>query len=44
VVLDRAGDQDRYIPSVNRMMASAADVFGADLIGVILTGMGRRAS
>jgi len=40
VVLDHASDEDRYIPSVNRMMASAADVFGADLVGVILTGMG----
>ncbi|MEW6682350.1 MAG: chemotaxis-specific protein-glutamate methyltransferase CheB [Nitrospirota bacterium] len=40
MVLDRADDQDRYIPSVDRMMVSAADVFGADLVGVILTGMG----
>ncbi len=40
VVLDRAGDDDRYTPSVDRMMTSAADVFGADLVGVILTGMG----
>lgn len=40
MVLDRAGDEDRYVPSVDRMMASAAEVFGADLVGVILTGMG----
>jgi two-component system chemotaxis response regulator CheB len=39
-VLDRAGEDDRYVPSVDRLMTSAAEVFGADLIGVILTGMG----
>jgi two-component system chemotaxis response regulator CheB len=40
VALDRAGDDDRYAPSVDRMMTSAADVFGVDVVGVILTGMG----
>lgn len=40
VVLERATDDDRYVPSVDRMMASAAEVFGTDLVGVILTGMG----
>ncbi len=40
VTLERAEDDDRYVPSVDRMMTSAADVFGADLVGVILTGMG----
>jgi two-component system chemotaxis response regulator CheB len=40
MVLDRAGEDDRYVPSVDRMMASAAEAFGADLVGVILTGMG----
>ncbi|HET8760875.1 MAG TPA: chemotaxis-specific protein-glutamate methyltransferase CheB [Nitrospiria bacterium] len=40
VVVERAGEEDRYVPSVDRMMTSAAEVFGADLVGVILTGMG----
>jgi two-component system chemotaxis response regulator CheB len=40
VVLGRAGEDDRYVPSVDRLMTSAAEVFGAELVGVILTGMG----
>lgn len=40
VALRQASDEDRYVPSVDELMTSAADVFGADLIGVILTGMG----
>ena len=35
-----ATDSDKYAPSVNRMFKSAAKHFGADLLGVILTGMG----
>jgi two-component system chemotaxis response regulator CheB len=40
VVVEDAGPDDRYIPSVDRLMESAAGVFGADATGVILTGMG----
>jgi len=29
-----------YIPSMDVMFTSASDVFGADLLGVVLTGMG----
>lgn len=31
---------DLYIPSVDRMMCSAADIFGAQVLGIVLTGMG----
>jgi len=31
---------DKYAPSVDRLFASAAKHFGADLLGVVLTGMG----
>jgi two-component system chemotaxis response regulator CheB len=31
---------DKYIPSVDAMMSSAADLYGASCLGVILTGMG----
>ncbi|OGW27110.1 MAG: hypothetical protein A2X59_04590 [Nitrospirae bacterium GWC2_42_7] len=31
---------DKYVPSVDHMMASAADAFGSNSMGVILTGMG----
>ncbi len=30
----------RYVPSVDKMFASAADYFGSSLLGVVLTGMG----
>ncbi len=33
-------DQDRFVPSVNITMSSAASVFGDRTIGVLLTGMG----
>jgi two-component system chemotaxis response regulator CheB len=33
-------ENDRYVPSVDRTMAAAASVFGADLLGILLTGMG----
>jgi len=31
---------DRYVPSVDRMLTSAAAVMGSDLLGIVLTGMG----
>jgi two-component system chemotaxis response regulator CheB len=31
---------DRYIPSVDMMMSSAAEVFGPKTMGIVLTGMG----
>jgi two-component system chemotaxis response regulator CheB len=33
-------EQDRFVPSVNITMSSAAEVFGNRTIGVLLTGMG----
>jgi two-component system chemotaxis response regulator CheB len=39
-VLEDAAPDDRYVPSVDRLMASGAETFGGDLIAVILTGMG----
>lgn len=38
-VVDPLPDQ-RYIPSVDSMFSSASEVFGANLLGVVLTGMG----
>jgi two-component system chemotaxis response regulator CheB len=41
VVLEDAAQDDRYVPSVDRLMAlEVAETFGGDLIAVILTGMG----
>ena len=34
------GPDDRYVPSANRLFASAANVLGRRSIGIILTGMG----
>ena len=34
------GEGDKYTPSVDRLFESAAKHFGADLLAVILTGMG----
>jgi two-component system chemotaxis response regulator CheB len=36
----RAGDADKYTPSVDRLFESAAKAFGAELTAVVLTGMG----
>jgi two-component system chemotaxis response regulator CheB len=40
VVLKEGKLTDKYIPSVDYMMKSAAEVFGANAMGVVLTGMG----
>lgn len=38
--LQEPGPKDVYRPSINMAMTSAADAFGADTIGVVLTGSG----
>jgi len=40
VILKEGKITDKYIPSVDHMMKSAADAFGANTMGVVLTGMG----
>jgi two-component system chemotaxis response regulator CheB len=40
VALQEATGSDKYIPSVDVMMSSAVEHFGAMTVGVILTGMG----
>lgn len=40
VFLKEPSSGDRYIPSVDLLLSSTADVFGSSSIGVILTGMG----
>jgi two-component system chemotaxis response regulator CheB len=40
VRVSRPEASDRYVPSVDRLFGSAARVFGAQTVGVILTGMG----
>lgn len=35
-----ATEDDRYVPSVDRTMMAAASIYGAGLLGVLLTGMG----
>ncbi len=40
VSLNKAREEDRYIPSVDIMMRSAAQNYGRRTMGVILTGMG----
>jgi two-component system chemotaxis response regulator CheB len=40
VRLVEASPADKYAPSVDRLFASAAKHWGADLLGVVLTGMG----
>jgi two-component system chemotaxis response regulator CheB len=36
----QGGERPRYIPSIDRMMRTAADVLGPDVLGILLTGMG----
>ena len=40
VALKEATDEDRYVPSVDIMMKSAAEHYGSKTMGVVLTGMG----
>ena len=40
VVLKEGKISDKYIPSVDYMMKSAAEIFGSTAMGVVLTGMG----
>lgn len=40
VTLKKAQYDDKYIPSIDAMMSSAADCYGRAVIGVVLTGMG----
>jgi two-component system chemotaxis response regulator CheB len=40
VRLARSGDEDRYAPSIDRMMSSAAGIYHDRMIAVLLTGMG----
>lgn len=40
VVLRRRRADDRYVPSVDAMFRSAAQIFGDKLLGIVLTGMG----
>ncbi len=37
-------NNDRYVPSVDMMFSSAADIYGDKVVGIILTGMGRDGS
>jgi two-component system chemotaxis response regulator CheB len=39
--LDPKASSDKYVPSADQMMASAADVCGPATLGVVLTGMGK---
>jgi two-component system chemotaxis response regulator CheB len=39
-VLKEKTDEDRYVPSIDLMMTSAAQIFGRQIYGIILTGMG----
>lgn len=40
VVLKKAQFEDMYVPSVDFMMSSVAEVYGSSAMGVMLTGMG----
>jgi len=39
-VIKEPKSTDKYIPSVDVMMSSVADIFGPKTVGVVLTGMG----
>jgi two-component system chemotaxis response regulator CheB len=38
--IKKSKDSDRYIPSIDIMMSSASEIFGARMMGIVLTGMG----
>ena len=40
VLLKDPSSNDRYVPSIDIMMKSAAGIYGSKAMGVILTGMG----
>lgn len=40
VFLKEPNSDDRYIPSVDMLLSSSAEIYGSSAIGVILTGMG----
>jgi two-component system chemotaxis response regulator CheB len=40
VTLKKSAYEDRYIPSIDTMMASASERFGRRTMGIVLTGMG----
>ncbi len=40
ILLKKKRSEDKYSPSVDIMMSSAAEVFGPKVLGIILTGMG----
>ncbi|MBI4509107.1 MAG: chemotaxis response regulator protein-glutamate methylesterase [Deltaproteobacteria bacterium] len=40
VKIDQPTSEDRFVPSIDKLFESAADMAGADLLGVVLTGMG----
>jgi two-component system chemotaxis response regulator CheB len=40
VRLDGPAPSDRYVPSADRLLTSAAAVYGKQLLSVVLTGMG----
>ncbi|MCP4346908.1 MAG: chemotaxis-specific protein-glutamate methyltransferase CheB [Desulfobacterales bacterium] len=40
IVLSQGQKQDIYVPSCNILLSSAADIYGVNCVGVILSGMG----
>jgi len=38
--IKKSKDSDKYIPSIDAMMSSASEIFGARMMGIVLTGMG----
>lgn len=38
--VDRAGENDKYIPSIDLLFSSAADAAGSRVLAILLTGMG----